>query len=136
LWHSTSYHHKNTEKIANVFAKVLDAQIKTPQQVNPEEIQVYGLTGFGSGIYSGKHHESLLELADKLPHATIGKHSFSQPVESRSSWLAENLLRIMLQKVSKRSIVYSEHKYSVIIAMGGSNGKFNKVRQGKSNKLK
>ena len=32
-----SYHHKNTEKIANVFAKVLDAQIKTPQQINPEE---------------------------------------------------------------------------------------------------
>jgi len=25
-----SYHHNNTEKIANVFAKVLDAQIKTP----------------------------------------------------------------------------------------------------------
>jgi len=29
-----SYHHNNTEKIANVFAKVLDAQIKSPQQIN------------------------------------------------------------------------------------------------------
>jgi flavodoxin len=27
-----SYHHKNTEKIANVFAKILDAPIKTPQK--------------------------------------------------------------------------------------------------------
>jgi flavodoxin len=27
-----SYHHNNTEKIAKVFAKVLDAQIKTPQR--------------------------------------------------------------------------------------------------------
>jgi hypothetical protein len=31
-----SYHHHNTEKIAQVFAKVLDAPIKTPQQVNPD----------------------------------------------------------------------------------------------------
>ena len=60
-----SYHHNNTEKIANVFAKVLDAQIKTPQQINPEELQEYSLIGFGSGIYGGKHHKVLLDLADK-----------------------------------------------------------------------
>ncbi len=68
-----SYHHKNTEKIANVFAKVLDAQIKTPQQINPEELQEYSLIGFGSGIYSGKHHQVLLNLADKLPQVTNRK---------------------------------------------------------------
>ncbi len=62
-----SYHHKNTEKIANVFAKVLDAQIKTPQQIHPEELQAYDLIGFGSGIYSAKHHTYLLNLADALP---------------------------------------------------------------------
>ena len=63
-----SYHHKNTEKIANVFAKVLDAQIKTPEQIKAEELQEYCLTGFGSGIYGGKHHKLLLDLADTLPH--------------------------------------------------------------------
>ncbi|MFX0076198.1 MAG: flavodoxin family protein [Candidatus Hermodarchaeota archaeon] len=62
-----SYHHMNTEKIARVFANVLNAQIKTPEQVNPEELQEYTLIGFGSGIYGAKHHESLLDLADKLP---------------------------------------------------------------------
>jgi len=46
-----SYHHNNTKKIAKVFAKVLDAQIKTPQQINLEELQEYDLIGFGSGIY-------------------------------------------------------------------------------------
>ncbi len=65
-----SYHHNNTEKITNVFAKVLDAQIKTPQQINPEELQAYDLIGFGSGIYGGKHHELLLDLADNLPQVT------------------------------------------------------------------
>ncbi|MFX1290148.1 MAG: flavodoxin family protein [Promethearchaeota archaeon] len=62
-----SYHHNNTEKIAKVFAKVLDAQIKTPQQIIPEELQEYDLIGFGSGIYSAKHHKLLLDLADILP---------------------------------------------------------------------
>jgi flavodoxin len=61
-----SYHHHNTEKIANVFAKVLDAKIKTPQQIKPEKLQEYDVVGFGSGIYSAKHHQSLLELADNL----------------------------------------------------------------------
>jgi flavodoxin len=70
-----SYHHNNTEKIAKVFAKVLDAQIKTPQQINPEELQEYDLLGFGSGIYSAKHHESLLDLADELPEVN-NKNAF------------------------------------------------------------
>jgi len=62
-----SYHHNNTEKIAKVFAKVLDAQIKTPQQTNPKELQQFDLVGFGSGIDSEKHYKVLLDLADKLP---------------------------------------------------------------------
>ena len=68
-----SYHHKNTEKIAKVFAKVLDAEIKTPKQVNPDELQDYDLVGFGSGIYSDKHHKSLLNLANKIPQVTNRK---------------------------------------------------------------
>lgn len=70
-----SYHHHNTEKIAKVFANVLDAPIKTPQQVHPEELEEYGLIGFGSGIYGGKHHGDLLDLADTLPPVT-GRKAF------------------------------------------------------------
>ena len=68
-----SYHHKNTEKIANVIAKVLDAQIKTPLQIKAEELQEYSLIGFGSGIYGGKHHKLLLDLADIIPSVTTRK---------------------------------------------------------------
>jgi len=68
-----SYHHNNTEKVANVFAKVFDAQVKTPQQTNPEELQQYSLIGFGSGIDSGKHYKPLLDFADKLPQVTDRK---------------------------------------------------------------
>jgi flavodoxin len=53
-----SYHHNNTQKVAEVFAKVLDAQIETPQQINPEELQDYDLVGFGSGIDTGKNYKA------------------------------------------------------------------------------
>ena len=68
-----SYHHNNTEKIANIFAKVLDAQIKTLQQTNPEELQQFDLVGFGAGIDSGKHYRELLDFADALPQVTDKK---------------------------------------------------------------
>ncbi|MFX0023640.1 MAG: flavodoxin family protein [Candidatus Hermodarchaeota archaeon] len=68
-----SYHHNNTEKIAKVFSKVLDAQIKTPQQVNLEELEHYELVGFGSGIYGAKHHNVLLDLAENLPQVNNKK---------------------------------------------------------------
>jgi flavodoxin len=69
-----SYHHSNTQKVAEVFAKVLDAQIKAPQQINPEELQDYDLV-FGSGIDSGKNYKELLDFADRLPQVT-GKKAF------------------------------------------------------------
>jgi flavodoxin len=62
-----SYHHKNTEKVASVIAQALGAEVKTPQEVKPEDVAGYGLIGFGSGVYFGKHHASILKLADKLP---------------------------------------------------------------------
>ncbi len=68
-----SCHHKNTEKVANAFAKVLVAQIKTPRETNPEELKEYDLIGFGSGIYSSNVHKDLLDLAEKLPQTTGGK---------------------------------------------------------------
>jgi flavodoxin len=63
----------NTEKVAKVFAKVLDADIKLPQKIDPKELGRYDLIGFGSGIYGEKHHESILDLADRLPKASNKK---------------------------------------------------------------
>jgi flavodoxin len=70
-----SYHHNNTEKIANAVANVLGAGVKTPQQVSPEEVAKYDLVGFGSGIYSATFDPSVLELADRLQNAG-GKNAF------------------------------------------------------------
>jgi flavodoxin len=70
-----SYHHNNTQKIAETMAKVLEAEIKAPQQTNPEELQSYDLVGFGSGIDSGKNYPELLDFVSKLPQ-TANKKAF------------------------------------------------------------
>ena len=68
-----SYHHNNTQKVAKAFAAVLEAPIRTPEEIGPEELQQYNLIGFGSGIYDGKHHKDLLDLADRLPQVSDRK---------------------------------------------------------------
>jgi len=68
-----SYHHNNTQRIAEVFARVLDAEIKTPQETDPDQLQQYDLLGFGSGIYGYQHHKSLFDLAERLPQVTDKK---------------------------------------------------------------
>jgi len=68
-----SYHHKNTHKVAEVMAKVLDAQVKSTQETGSDELKEYDLIGFGAGIDSGKHYSELLGFADALPQVTEKK---------------------------------------------------------------
>lgn len=62
-----SYHHNNTLKIAKAFSEVLNATIKTPEQVVLDELQEYDLIGFGAGIDSGRHYKPLLDFVDTVP---------------------------------------------------------------------
>jgi len=104
-----SYHHKNTEKIANVFAKVLDAEIKTTRKINPEELQEYSLVGFGSGIYGEKHHRTLLDLADKLQKITDKKaFIFSTSAVMGKDKVAEDHSTLREKLVSKGYLIVDE----------------------------
>ena len=62
-----SVHHSNTEKVAKVMANILDAALLQVKQADASMLEQYDLIGFGSGIYFGKYHESLLDFVDKLP---------------------------------------------------------------------
>lgn len=68
-----SVHHKNTAKIAQIMAGVLDANLVEPGEFNIDGLAEYDLIGFGSGIYFGKHHRALLDLVDKLPEGNNQK---------------------------------------------------------------
>jgi len=68
-----SYHNQNTRKVAEAMASVLHASVVSPQQFRVEDMREFDLIGLGSGVYGGKHHQSLLDLTDKLPAAGPGK---------------------------------------------------------------
>jgi len=101
-----SYHHNNTEKIANVIAKVLDAQIKTPKDINPEELQAYDLIGFGSGIYGAQHHKVLLDLAVKLPQVTDRKAFIFST--SGTNWEAEKNHLLLREKLQSKGYMIED----------------------------
>jgi len=93
-----SVHHGNTERVAKVMANILDAALLEVEQADASMLGQYDLIGFGSGIYVGRHHESLLDFVDRLPmlrnkkafiFSTSGLrkirfiHNFDKPLEER-----------------------------------------------------
>lgn len=68
-----SYHHNNTQRVAEVISKVINAQVKSPQKAVIEELSQYDLLGFGSGIDSGNNYKELRDFADSLPQVSNKK---------------------------------------------------------------
>ena len=69
----TSVHHQNTEKVAKVMAEELEADLIPSRMRNPKRSRRDDLIGFGSGIYFGKHHKTLLQFVETLPPVTQKK---------------------------------------------------------------
>jgi len=65
-----SVHHGNTERAAKVMANTLDAALLQVKQADAGMLEQYDSIGFGSGIYFGKHHKSLLAFVDRLQVVT------------------------------------------------------------------
>jgi flavodoxin len=70
-----SIHHGNTEKIAKIIGEVLGADLKRASEVEMDKLNDYDLIGFGSGIYFGRHHVSILKFIKAMPEMT-GKSAF------------------------------------------------------------
>lgn len=93
-----SVHHGNTAKVAKAIADVLDADLMTVKEVDARTLEQYDLIGFGSGVYFGRHHKTLLDFVHTLPllpnkqafvFSTSGLrrmpfvHDFSKPLKER-----------------------------------------------------
>jgi flavodoxin len=70
-----SVHHRNTENVAKVMADELGSDLVPIGEVQSAQITEYDLVGFGSGIYFGKHHKTLLQFVETLPEVN-GKRAF------------------------------------------------------------
>ena len=100
----TSIHHKNTEKVAIVIAKIIGAEIVSPEEMYNKNLSSYELIGFGSGIYSGKHHRSLLDLADKLS-PVHGQLSFIFSTSGRTGKIVEKYHRRLRDRLVAKGFV-------------------------------
>lgn len=65
-----SVHHNNTKKVAERMAAVLDADCLAVKDVDNTLLLEYDVIGLGSGIFFGKHHNSLIQL---VKEATVLK---------------------------------------------------------------
>jgi flavodoxin len=61
-----STHKGNTEKVAIAMAEELKAKLLKAQDAKAEDIKNAELIGFGSGIYAGKFHKSVLALIESV----------------------------------------------------------------------
>lgn len=63
----------STARVAGAIAEELGARVAGPDQAEGVRAGDFALVGFGSGVFHGKHHASLLALADALPPALHAK---------------------------------------------------------------
>jgi flavodoxin len=64
-----SVSHGNTAAVARAMAEVLDAEIREPEEVDPQTLDDFDVVGFGSGMFYGSHHRRLREYVEQLPMA-------------------------------------------------------------------
>jgi flavodoxin len=97
-----SVHHGNTERIAETMADILDADLVQVKQADAAMLGRYDLIGFGSGVYFGKHHESLLDFVDRLPVVTSKKAFIFSTSGLRKIPFVHNFDRSLKQRLQRK----------------------------------
>ena len=88
-----SVHHGNTKKLAEVFSEVLAASTHSVEEAKAIVAPEFELIGFGSGIYFGRHHQSLLQLVDSWPVCSRRAFIFSTAGLPFLRWFQHRALR-------------------------------------------
>ncbi len=93
-----SYHQGNTKKVADAMAKALGAELKKPGEVDVRQLNDYDLIGFGSGIYGGKFHDSIMKVAGDLPHLEKRAFIFSTSLFGNKGMAKHAPLKTLLKE--------------------------------------
>jgi flavodoxin len=97
-----SIHHGNTERVAKVMANVLGADLLPVKQVDASMLEQYDLIGFGSGIYFGRHHKSLLDFVGKLPMLKDKKAFIFSTSGLRKIWFFHDFDKPLKKRLQRR----------------------------------
>jgi flavodoxin len=90
----TSIHHGNTEKIGKAMAEVLKADVIKTEDMNVNILKDYDLIGFGSGVYGGKLHKTIVSFIENMPNtsnkkafvfstSSLGKTKYNNSIEEK-----------------------------------------------------
>ncbi len=90
----------NTMKIALAMASVLDAEVVEPKDAEVSAVVESDLAGFGSGIFFGKHEESLLAFVDTLPN--LEKNVFVFSTRGRNSFFEATYHKLLKEKLTQK----------------------------------
>jgi flavodoxin len=99
-----SVHHGNTERVAKVMANILDADLLQVKQADANMLAQYNLIGFGSGIYVGKYHNSLLDFVDKLPMMRNKKAFIFSTSGLRKVRFIHNFDKLLKEKLQQKGL--------------------------------
>lgn len=94
----SSIHHGNTGKIGKVIAGSLNADLVKASDLNSDKLNDYDLIGFGSGVYKGKFHKSILDLIENM----IPLHNKKAFVFSTSGMGKEQYNNPIMQKLKEK----------------------------------
>jgi flavodoxin len=118
-----SVSHGNTLMVAKAMAEVLDAPVVRPEEFDVDKADEYDLIGLGSGIYKGRHHKSIMELAAKLP--TLKKSVFIFSTSGKGDINQHKHLRLIISNRGYRNagefICKGWHTGGVFKYLGGIN---------------
>lgn len=89
----TSVHHNNTKRLAETLAEALKATVHTVDDAATLDVSESTVLGFGSGIYFGRHHQSLFQLVDSWPTRPCRVFIFSTAGLPFLRWLQHCALR-------------------------------------------
>ena len=92
-----SYHHNNTEKVADAMAKALGCEITHLGEISYKDIPDYDIVGFGAGIDSAKHYAPMLEFALGL-----------QPVNNKKAFIFSTSAILSVNKVKNNHAALRE----------------------------
>lgn len=97
-----SVHHQNTRRVAEAMSRQLGAHLLTLADAAEADATQYDLVGWGSGIYFGRHHPELLQLAATWPSLPRRSFVFSTAgISSLSSLWHQPLVRTLQRRGSQ-----------------------------------
>ena len=92
-----SKHHRNTQKVAEVMADAIGADVMGYDLVDPDNLLKYDLIGFGSGIYHNKPGEELVSFINELKNVE-NKKAFVFTTSGRGKESFNHLLKQLLSE--------------------------------------